>query len=40
MPRVIRNILGRFMFWGRDTQDDVDESSSEENVPLDDTGVD
>jgi len=37
MPRVIRNILGRFMFWGRNNQDD--ESSSEEDVPLDDTGV-
>ena len=38
MPRVIRNILGRFMFWGRSAEND--ESSSEEDVPLDDTGVD
>ena len=38
MPRVIRNIIGRFMFWGRNTQNE--ESSSEEDLPLDDTGVD
>ena len=38
MPRVIRNIIGRFMFWGRNAQNE--ESSSEEDVPLDDTGVD
>lgn len=39
MPRVIRNILGRFMFWGRNNTQD-DESSSEDDPPLDDTGVD
>ncbi|KAF8812727.1 DUF654-domain-containing protein [Phlegmacium glaucopus] len=38
MPRAIRNILGRFVFWGRNTHED--ESSSEEDAPLDDTGVD
>ncbi|KIM42652.1 hypothetical protein M413DRAFT_444337 [Hebeloma cylindrosporum] len=37
MPRVLRNILGRF--WGRNAQ--AEESSSEDEAPpLDDTGVD
>ncbi|KDR71096.1 hypothetical protein GALMADRAFT_229747 [Galerina marginata CBS 339.88] len=36
MPRVLRNILGRF--FGRSTQ--AEESSSEDDAPLDDTGVD
>ncbi|KAH9483302.1 Transcription factor 25 [Psilocybe cubensis] len=35
MPRVIRNILGRL--WGRNQPE---ESSSEDEAPLDDTGVD
>ena len=39
MPRVIRNILGRLMFWGRNNTQ-VDQSSSEEDVLLDDDGVD
>ena len=39
MPRVIRNILGRLMFWGRNNTQ-VDQSSSEEDVLLDDGGVD
>lgn len=39
MPRAIRNIIGRFMFWGRNTQNE-ESSSEEEDVPLDDTGVD
>ncbi|KAF8972061.1 transcriptional repressor TCF25-domain-containing protein [Flammula alnicola] len=36
MPRVLRNILGRF--WGRNAQ--AEESSSEDEAPLDNTGVD
>ncbi|KAF9478458.1 DUF654-domain-containing protein [Pholiota conissans] len=35
MPRVLRNILGRF--WGRNAPE---ESSSDEEAPRDDTGVD
>ncbi|KAF8189634.1 transcriptional repressor TCF25-domain-containing protein [Pholiota molesta] len=36
MPRVLRNIIGRF--WGRNAP--VEESSSDEETPRDDTGVD
>ncbi len=36
MPRMLRNILGRF--WGQGVQ--VEEPSSEDEAPRDNTGVD
>lgn len=42
MPRILRNILGRF--WGRtpviDTSSDDEDDDEAPGVPVDDTGVD
>jgi hypothetical protein len=42
MPRILRNIIGRF--WGRapvvDSSSDEDDDDEDPGAPVDDTGVD